>query len=286
MEHLTHILNNLSSLLSERTVTDYLVNMSEGKEEFHSPVRMSFPYEKHKYYEIAIQISGTSIIEMENHIYKLKELSIILVNREKEHKLSIPIQKEKCLMLWINATNETLRLGISAYNGDRRLKEWALDISAPGAFFIGEILDELQLTPRSNKTIAKYLSVFLMMVSRKLSFFSEAYKSSRKNTIIANVKKYVKLHIHDRISLEDLADYASVSTNYLCSLFKQMEGETIKTYVHDAKIKSSIPRLLDADKTLQNVAEDFGYYDQFHYSRTFKKFMGMSPASYRSTFKK
>jgi AraC-like DNA-binding protein len=35
--------------------------------------------------------------------------------------------------------------------------------------------------------------------------------------------------------------------------------------------------------TLEMIAESLGFYDAFHFSRTFKKLYGVSPSSYRGS---
>lgn len=282
-----HSLTEICDSLSPSTVQDVLIN---SKPQTSSALPLGgyffFPFETHKYYEIAIQLSGLSIIEIESQYYILKENQILIVDSNLEHRLGIRAgQSEKSIMLWVATTNETIRPGISTYKNGRRHKDWALDIRAPGAYLIKEIISELELDQNSLEPISKYLSAFLMMLIRKLSFIGNIYGSDKKAVIISKVKNYIESHLTETITLDELGEIASVSPNYLCSLFKQVEGGTIVSFIQDSRVRMSIKYLLDTKKTIAEIAEFLGFYDQFHFSKTFKKFMGMSPANYRSTYR-
>lgn len=282
---LSEICDSLSSAATP--IENILINTIPNNSTTFPREKCFFPVESHKFYEMAIQLSGTSEIQIWKEFYVLKKKQIVIIERNVEHRLGIPIsQHEPCVMLWIAATNETIRPGVSTYDKGKRKKEWALDISAPGAYLLREILAEVRLNQNSTKPIAKYLSTFIMMLIRKLSFAGRICETDKKSLIAKKVKNYILNNLFENITLTRLGEIASVSPNYLCTIFKQIEGETIVNYIHDHRIKLSITYLRDTNKKISEISEMLGYYDQFHFSKTFKKTMGMSPANYRATYNK
>ena len=284
------ILKTLSEIcdgVSPSTIENTLINTVPKKSTtFPKEKCLYFPFESHKFYEIAIQLSGTSEVEIGKQFYVLESRQILIVDRNTEHRLGIKMnQNEQCVMLWVAATNETIRPGVSTYENGKRRKEWALDISAPGAYLIREILAEVKLNKDSSKPISQYLAAFLMMLIRKLSFAGNIYETDKRTLIVKRVKHYISSHILEPITLAELGKVASISPNYLCTIFKQIENETIVNFIQDSKVKLSITYLMDTNKKISEIAESLGYYDQFHFSKTFKKFMGMSPANYRATYR-
>lgn len=244
------------------------------------------PYEKHKYYELAIQLSGQSIVLIDNSFYNLNPHQICVINRGTEHLLGwYSNQEEPMTMLWVAVTNDTIRSGISTYIGDKRYKNWGLDILAPGGYLLREIFDERNNNDKfSADAIRAYLSAFLTLLIRKLSFAKQIWDSSRKTAIVSLVQSYISDHLSSPLSLEQLSKIASVSTTYLCKVFKQITGETVFSYIQDCRIRTATHYLLYSDKELTEIAEALGFYDQFHFSKTFKTYMGMSPSYYRATY--
>lgn len=283
-EKLIENLFRISNNIVPSTLVNYLVNIQETKKKAIEQA-FYFPFEIHKYYEIAIQLSGKSIIEIDNSIYQLNKDQIMIIGKNKEHRLGINTNKnDDCTMLWVNISNDIVRTGISTYQKATRHKKWALDMRAPGAYLIKEILKELELNQNSDEPVAKYLSAFIMMIARKISFAGNIYAQDTKAQKIKTVKKYIEKHLTEPILIEDLGRITSTSPNYLCTLFKQIEGNTIINYIQNARIQLSTQLLLDTKKTTSEIAENIGFYDQFYFSKVFKRFMGMSPSEYRKTY--
>ena len=57
-----------------------------------------------------------------------------------------------------------------------------------------------------------------------------------------------------------------------------------KKYVQQERHKKALSLLQDPDLTIEQIAEQTGYCDQFHFSRQFKKILGITPSAYRAAF--
>ncbi len=83
------------------------------------------------------------------------------------------------------------------------------------------------------------------------------------------------------LSAQDLADACSMSPATFYRVFWQTVGMTPMRYLEDYRLKQASRMLITDKYTLGAIAEQCGYYDEFHLSRNFKKHFGLSPKEYK-----
>ena len=289
-EYIIRELVALCSHISEETIGETLKNLSLPQEycSYDTNSVFCFPYESHRFIESAIQVSGKSIISLGNSCFTLKKSQMILINRNIEHRLLIDFrQQEPVIMLWIAATNDTIRPGISTYAAGKLEKQWALDIIAPGGFLLDSIIQEAEADlPGKTKAICSYLTTFLILLIRKITFSSKIWDSDRKMAIVRKVQAFILENISKKITLQELSDIVSISPSYLCRVFKQCTGTTVFQYILDTRIRLASDCLVSSDMTLAEISEKYGFYDQFHFSKAFKTYTHTSPSAYIEAHRK
>ncbi|MBR2460142.1 MAG: helix-turn-helix domain-containing protein [Clostridia bacterium] len=81
---------------------------------------------------------------------------------------------------------------------------------------------------------------------------------------------------------KEIAEHFNVSVKTAETVFKNEYCTTIHRFVIDSKLKESQNYLLDyPDMTISSIAITLGFYDEFHFSKTFKSAYGMSPSEFR-----
>ncbi|SDT94991.1 AraC-type DNA-binding protein [Verrucomicrobium sp. GAS474] len=78
-----------------------------------------------------------------------------------------------------------------------------------------------------------------------------------------------------------LARLCDMSTDHFIRRFRGAVGMTPAQYGIERRISIAARRLTSEGKTIDAVAEETGFTDRFHFSRTFKARLGLSPAAYR-----
>lgn len=126
----------------------------------------------------------------------------------------------------------------------------------------------------------------IYLLHRELVFdFADRMKSLRAVTGLSRAVRratdYIYDHLHERITLEELAEEAGIHKNYLCALFKKETGQTIQEYIRKKKIETAANMLSYADYNPQAVSNYFSFSSHSHFIRTFKKYMGETPSEYR-----
>lgn len=82
----------------------------------------------------------------------------------------------------------------------------------------------------------------------------------------------------------ELAELAGLSVNHFIREFRNYSGATPKNYIDTMKINLAAEDLRRFDKPIAAIARDYGYKDVYHFSRRFKKIVGISPGFYRKSF--
>lgn len=102
------------------------------------------------------------------------------------------------------------------------------------------------------------------------------------NFMINKMLQYIHINIENHLSLEKLAKDLNISVGYASDCFKKSMGVSIMRYVQKIKIDRAKNLLLSTDKSILYIGILLGFYDQSHFSRTFKAIVGISPTAYRN----
>jgi YesN/AraC family two-component response regulator len=121
------------------------------------------------------------------------------------------------------------------------------------------------------------------MIVKNLIRFVSNYKKNRNIDTVEKVKKYLASNYMRDISLDDMAEYVSISSYYLSRIFKKVEGINFKDYLIKIRMEKAKNMLRTGDKSVKQVGISVGYSDQDYFSKAFKKYTSFSPREYISS---
>lgn len=98
---------------------------------------------------------------------------------------------------------------------------------------------------------------------------------------VARVRSYIEENVGERISLEDLARIAQVSRFHFARQFRLRTGQSPMGYLLRARIERAKQMLGDSAMKVAEIAVALGFADQSHFTRTFRRFVGVPPSEYR-----
>ncbi|BCN29269.1 AraC family transcriptional regulator [Anaeromicropila herbilytica] len=95
---------------------------------------------------------------------------------------------------------------------------------------------------------------------------------------------YIYSHIHDRITVNDLADHTNLSASYLSRLFKKELGIAISDYIREKKIEKAQNLLKYSHFSSIEIANYLSFSSQSHFIQTFENQVGLTPKKYRDKY--
>ena len=93
---------------------------------------------------------------------------------------------------------------------------------------------------------------------------------------------YIREHLHAALTLRDLAAVAHLSPYHFARRFKESTGLSPHQYVIARRIEWAKELLRgEEDLSLAQVAARVGFWDQGHFTRHFKRLVGVTPRRFR-----
>jgi AraC-like DNA-binding protein len=131
----------------------------------------------------------------------------------------------------------------------------------------------------SQQLCSSYLRVLLLEIASNQAQ-SEEYCPTSLATY-RTCRRYINENFSSITSPHQVAEACCINVRYLSRLFKKYSRTTPHEYITRLKLNKAGQLLLNSSQTIYQIAETLGFYDPYHFSRTFKKFFGSSPQHYR-----
>lgn len=98
------------------------------------------------------------------------------------------------------------------------------------------------------------------------------------------VAAYVEAHMASNIRAHDLAQVARLSLGHFFRTFRQSFGDPPLAYIAKRRIGRSQALMLSSNAPLAQIALECGLSDQPHFTRVFRKIVGVTPGLWRRQF--
>jgi AraC-like DNA-binding protein len=103
-----------------------------------------------------------------------------------------------------------------------------------------------------------------------------------RDTLVAQTLNTIQNSTEKVYTLPELAELVDVSSRTLSERFKKATGHTLHQY--QINLKLDMARLAiekEPAKSFKELAASLGFYDEFHFSKLFKKKFGLAPSRFR-----
>ena len=117
----------------------------------------------------------------------------------------------------------------------------------------------------------------------KKSSYAEISKKTTDHRI-TKMLNYINENIDksELLKIDHLANVFMMSPTYVSEYFKKQVGMSLREYIIKAKLKLVEIRLINSDFTLTQIADDLGFTDVSHLSKTFKRYAGVSIREFKN----
>lgn len=108
-------------------------------------------------------------------------------------------------------------------------------------------------------------------------------ENAASSFIVKNALQYIEDHYKEKILLSEVADNIFVSQWHLSKLLNKHMGQNFSEILNNVRIDKAKGLLKNPSLRIGEIAENVGFLDMAHFSRVFKKIVGISANEYRNT---
>lgn len=125
-----------------------------------------------------------------------------------------------------------------------------------------------------------HLWILLLQRIQKLQI-----EAVRTNTMdverIKEMLEYIHYHYHERLTLERIAESASISPRECARCFRRCIRTSPVNYLNRYRIQQAAQMLLDTPDSITTISENCGFSTGSYFGKAFHEIMGCTPSQYR-----
>lgn len=139
-------------------------------------------------------------------------------------------------------------------------------------------------TTQKIKNIANLLMLFAQITEQTIH--NAMVASSKVLTpmalhYVSQAEYYIADHIHQKITVPEIAEHLKISTGYLSRLFKEINRQPVLDYILRQKLEIVKQMITEKKCTLREAGQCVGIGDENYLSRIFRKHVGITAQDYR-----
>jgi AraC-like DNA-binding protein len=259
---------------------------------------------KHTFFEITyiLKGEGTYFINGNQFHFKANDLFLILPDAEHYTRVNttsgflfirfnnIFLQAQQAsekghsdLGEWIRKLEYILQNGhhlrgqVNLYSGDQPLVRTVCEAILQG-------MGAQQVLQR--ELMQQLINTLITVVARNVAMHNQQLEGQPQAG--RDILLYIHQHIYEpeKLKAESLAAHFNISLNYISEYFKKHTQGGMQQYIINYKLSLIEIRLRHSDLRLNEIAAEFGFTDESHFTKTFKKHKGISPSAYRKNLEK
>ncbi|WP_171056355.1 helix-turn-helix domain-containing protein [Paenibacillus sinopodophylli] len=146
------------------------------------------------------------------------------------------------------------------------------------AFTMSDLYIQQMEEQKDARSVVRYRSESLLAFAERVKH-NQVGSHSR---VVTACQRFIYNHIYEELTVAQLAEKMHLNANYLSQLFKKETGLPIHAYILQEKVEEAKKLLLSSELTLSEIWARLHFYDQSHFTKTFKKHAGVTPKKYRS----
>lgn len=146
-----------------------------------------------------------------------------------------------------------------------------------------QLLQEMQDRKAHYETVCMaYMDIIMVRLMRTASVsVTESQARFPTNRQCATVRQYIEQHYKENLTLDLLAEKASINKYYMAHAFKREYGVSPINFLIACRIREGKRLLGETDLSLSQIATVLGFSSPSYFSQSFRSAEGMSPTEYR-----
>jgi xylan 1,4-beta-xylosidase len=267
------------------------------KQEGHIPIKIFtqlvefFPYHWHEETEILFILKGSIEIMIDKQGTILNVGDIFLVNRNEIHFIRSLDQQEGTHLLILQFNLQQFRrFGVETGVMRFRLNSGDHDLAREKEYDrIRTLLASLMKVVINREEpqrllVERHLLDLLIILTSRFSMpeQSDDMHVREDDQRLLEILKYINAQSADSsLSLNQIAERFFLTPPYLSTYFKTNMGISVKKFIENIRLNKSLRPLKLTDRTIVEIALEYGFPDAKSYYRVFREVLGTTPTVFR-----
>ncbi len=249
--------------------------------------------ERHDFWELCYVENGVATLCCEGVTKQLTKGETVLIAPNCSHSYYAQTgNKNRAFVICFESSSQTLKALSGVCFSVRKEESDCLNKiieECKNTFYMNEN-DLLEIVPLPNfggqQAILIHLEYLLIRLIRRLSaeenqgivfLKGEEFYAELSDIII----EFFHEHIREKLTLEDVCNKVNYSRSFLCRTFKAQTGETLFSCFNRLKIEEAKKMLKETDYSAASISRELGFSEEKYFCSLFKKWVGVSPITYR-----
>lgn len=246
-------------------------------------VMQKFPNHFHDHYVIGFIESGQRLLVYQNKPYHIKKGDLLLFNPLELHTCE-QISDQPLDYRCINIKTQTMTAIASEIIGRNYQPTFTTNVIW-SCEYIAALKDLHQMITSDHDNFEKE-ECFILLMEYLIHHHTQSSNSPDGETVnksILEICNYMEKNFHQTITLDGLSELSGLKKHTLLRAFTREKGTTPYCYLESLRINEAKTKLERGIDPL-TVALETGFSDQSHFTKFFKRFIGLTPGQYYNIF--
>lgn len=252
----------------------------------------------HSFFEICCAFDGEGVFRIKGQECTVRAGDVFVARPSEPHEIVSSEAEPLGIYFWAFTLNrreltsaepDVDRLLIDFAHGSR----WVSPETAAMQHTLLALTDEVvQRAPGYRRTIDGLVAKLILDTARAVvpprpaaqldaPLGDERARLSHEQRLIQQITRYLRDNYSRPITIRDVAAQVHLSERHVSRIFHAATGTTIKEFVQGLRIESAARQLIDTRQPIQSIGEAAGFPDVQHFTTTFRRHTGLTPAVFR-----
>lgn len=221
---------------------------------------------------------GTATISQQQHVIIPGDFIVIPAGTEHKYEANTA---NPWTILWVHFTGQLAGTIVEPFFRVHPTYKGSVQFQHKRIHLFDDMYANLEMGYSTDSLIYTNLCFKHFLVS---FIYKDNFNRSEKQQmgdIIETSIEFMKAHINQQLSLEELAQEAHLSASHYSYLFKKKTGFSPIEHFNHLKVQKACQYLLFTNLRIKEISDKLGIEDPYYFSRMFSKIMSISPAGYR-----
>jgi AraC family L-rhamnose operon regulatory protein RhaS len=252
-----------------------------------------YPLHRHTHYELIYILHGVGTHHLNGQHYPYQTDDLFLCSPRDAHRFDIAQATRFCLiklnLSFLLAANDTFAQVQPLFEVDAAPEPFVFDAATRAylrsqvEFCIREFAERHFMY--ANTIHANVLNVLVLLArERRRQQAHPGQSAASADNLVPAIIHYLHAHLREPAQLVTsvIATNFHLNPTYIGQYFRRHTGQTLKTFIQKSRVRAVQLQLEFSDKTVSQLAFEYGYTDESHLIKAFRTQLAETPIQYRA----